>query len=110
VARGAALRRAEVWWARFAPPDKTRPVVIVSRTEALQQRQLLTVATVTTRRRGIPSEVALGTAEGVPRASVANCDDLRTIPKRLLLRRMGTLGRAKIAELDDALKFSLGIE
>ena len=84
--------------------------MLVSRGDVFARRQFVTVAAVTTRARDIPTEVQLGPAEGLPPTSVVNCDDLRTIPKRILLRRVGALGDARVGELDEALKFALGLE
>lgn len=104
------MKRAEIWWARLPPPDKTRPVVLVSREQAYAVRDLVTVAKVTTRRRGVRSELALGPAEGLPRECVANSDDLVTIRKRLLVERVGVIPDSRVAELDAALAFSLGLD
>ena len=104
------MKRAEIWWARLPPPDKTRPVVLVSREQAYALRTLLTVAKITTRRRGLRSEVTLGPAEGLPRECVANSDDLLTIHKRQLIERIGTLPDSRVTELDSALAFSLGLD
>ena len=104
------MKRAEIWWARLPPPDKTRPVVLVSREQAYALRTLLTVAKITTRRRGLRSEVTLGPAEGLPRECVANSDDLLTIHKRQLIERIGTIPTDRVRELDSALAFSLGLE
>ena len=54
------------------PPAGRRPVVLLSRDEAYAVRELVTVAPLTTRRRRIPTEVALGRADGLPRRCVAN--------------------------------------
>ena len=110
MAGGAALNRGEIWWAHLPPPDKTRPVVLVSREEAYEVRSVLTVAKVTTRRRGLRSEIALGAAEGMPRESVANCDDVMTIRKAQLRERIGRVGAGRLAELDAALRYALGLE
>ena len=110
MAGGASLKRAEIWWARLPPPDKTRPVVLVSREQAYALRDLLTVAKVTTRRRGLRSEVALGPSEGLPRECVANSDDLLTIRRRQLIERIGAIPEGRVAELDSALAFSLGLD
>lgn len=110
MAGGAALKRAEIWWARLPPPEKTRPVVLVSREQAYGVRDLLTVAKVTTRRRALRSELELGLAEGLPRDCVANADDLITIHKRRLIERIGTIPRDKVGDLDSALAFSLGLD
>jgi mRNA interferase MazF len=110
MAGGPELNRGEVWWARLPPPANTRPVVLVTRAHAIARRRFVTVVPVTTRVRQIPSEIHLGEAEGLARESIANCDDLQTIPKQVLLQRAGALGVAKIGELDEALRYTLGLE
>jgi len=49
------MRRGEVWWADLPLPVGRRPVVLLSRNEAYQVRDNVTVAPVTTRIRVIPS-------------------------------------------------------
>lgn len=110
MAGGPSLNRAEIWWARLPAPDRTRPVVLVSRPQAYAVRDFIIVTRVTTRRRGLKSEVSLGPREGLARASVANCDDLLTIAKALLIRQVGALSNSKADELDAALKFALGLD
>ena len=85
-------------------------MVLVSRDEAYPRRQAVIVAAITTRIRDIATEVVVGAKEGLPREGVVNCDDLRTIVKRLLLRRAGSLDRNKLERLDEALRFALGLE
>jgi len=84
--------------------------VLVSRNEAYAVRALVTVAPVTTRVRRLPVEVSLGEAEGLPRPCVANVDALTTIAKSHLEERVGALTPAKVALLDGALRFALGLD
>ncbi|MEK7704716.1 MAG: type II toxin-antitoxin system PemK/MazF family toxin [Myxococcota bacterium] len=100
------MRRGEVWWAEL---DKQRPVVLISRNEAYDVRALVIAAPVSTVVRGFAVEVKVGRAEGLPRAGVVNCDWLVTLPKRDLRERAGTLTRTKLAQLDAALMFALGL-
>jgi len=101
------LRRGEVWWAKV---DKRRPVVLVSREEAYAVRSLVIAAPTTTTIRGYAVEVRVGRREGLPRECVVNCDWLVTLPKEDLIERAGTLSSAKLRQLDDALRFALGLE
>ena len=101
------MKRGEVWWAQV---DTRRPVVLVSRDEAYSLRALVTVAPVTTTVRGFAVEVKLGRREGLPRDCVVNCDALVTLPKVDLLERAGTLSGVKLGQLDEALRFALGLE
>lgn len=103
------MKRCEVWWADLAAPAGRRPVLLVSRDEAYVVRELVTVAPVTTRVRGIPSEVPLGRKDGLPKACVANLDNLTTIPKHLLKSRIAALAAAKVDAVDEAIAFALGL-
>src|SRR5712692_7944203 len=103
------IRRGEVWWAQLPQPIGHRPVLLLSRDAAYRVRELVTVAPVTTRVRGIPSEVSVGPEEGLPRAGEVNLDSITTIPKRSLARCVSMLPRGKLAQVERALHFSLGL-
>lgn len=47
--------------------------------------------------------------EGLPRDCVVNCDWLVTVPKADLVERAGILSAAKLRQVDDALRFALGL-
>jgi mRNA interferase MazF len=83
--------------------------VLLSRHEAYTVRELVTVAPLTTRSRGIPSEVRLDRRDGLPRRCVANLDTITTIPKRMLSGRIATLDPLKVQALDRATRFALGL-
>lgn len=101
-----ATEHGEIWWARS---DKERPVVIASRGDRLGQRTQVTCASVTRTMRGIATEVALDESDGMREASVINCDDIFTIDKSRLLRRIGQLSPSKLDGFHRALKFALAI-
>jgi mRNA interferase MazF len=87
-----------------------RPAVIVTRPIAIPHLTNLTVVLVTTRVRGLPTEVELGEAHGLVEGSVANCDNVLTVPKAALARRRGALGPPESRELDDALRIALALD
>ena len=101
------MKRGELWWASL---DKRRPVVLLSRDEAYAVRALVTVAPVSTRIRGFAAEVRLGRREGLSKACVANLDAVVTIPQRALLERIRSLSTHKIEEINEALRFTLGLD
>jgi mRNA interferase MazF len=103
------MRRGEVWWAALPAPAGRRPVVLLSRDEAYAVRELVTVAPITTRIRQIPTEVPLGPPDGLPRTCVANLDTITTIPRRSLAERIGPLAPEKLAAVERALLFALGL-
>lgn len=103
------MERGEVWLADLPKPVGRRPVVILSRNRAIQVRDYVTVAEVTSTIRDIPVEVSLGREDGLPRACVVNLDVINTIPKKLLAERIAMLIPAKIKSLESALKFALAL-
>jgi mRNA interferase MazF len=103
------MDRGEVWWADLPPPVGRRPVLIVTRSAAVAVWDQVVVAQVTRTTHGLPCEVALTQADGMPRDSFANCDVLLTVPKSRLARRITQLGSAKMREVNNALKFAMEI-
>jgi mRNA interferase MazF len=94
----------EIWEARL---DKVRPVAIVSRDDVNGRRGKTTVAAITSTLRDAPTHVLVDHRDGLAQLSAINCDELQTIPKESLTRRIGRLSERKIADLDDALRFAL---
>lgn len=95
------VARGELWWGE-APDEKGRPFLVLSRDAAIEVMARVLVAPVTTRVRGIPSEVALGRGEGLPRESAASLDNLQPFPKAMLVRRLGRLGAERMREICQA--------
>ncbi len=103
------MTRNEVWWAELPAPAGPRPVVILTRDAVLSRLDSIVVALVTRNVRDLPSEVRLGRREGLPRPCVVNLDNIVTVPKSRLTRRLGTLSQEKLAELNRAIKLALDI-
>jgi len=104
------MQRGEIWWADFPKPLGRRPVLLLSRNRAIQVRTNVIVAQVTTTIRDLPVEIPLGSAEGLPKRCVANCDVLMTVPKRVLAARAGLLSPEKLSAVRSALSFALGLD
>ncbi|KKK57532.1 hypothetical protein LCGC14_3053530 [marine sediment metagenome] len=102
--------RGEVWWAELDQPAGRRPVLLISRNEAYIVRSIVIVAPVTTRIRNIPTEVPLGTADGMSRDCVVNLDTITTIPKDCLSSRITSLSPQRIKEVEAAIHFAMGME
>jgi len=96
-----------VWWGEFPAPIGRRPVVLLSRDSAYRVRSAATVAPVTRTIRNIPVEVALDENDGLPSRCVANLDDIATIPKTLIRRRIAVLSAEKMQEVEAAIRFAL---
>lgn len=83
-------RQGEIWWAES--DDKRRPVLVVTRDEAVPVLTGIVVAPVTRTVRDIPTEIHLGDAEGLPTDCAASFDNLQRIQRSALTERVGTLG------------------
>lgn len=91
-------------------PAGRRPVLLLTRNDAYSYLQKVVVAEITTTIRKIPIEVPLGTREGLPKACVANCDNLRTIAKQQLVSRVSALDASRVGEVKRAVGYALGWE
>lgn len=87
-----------------------RPVVVVTRQVAIPVLSSVTVALVTSTVRGIASELPLNSAHGLSRPCAANCDNLLTLAKARLTKRLGSLSFEEAVRLDDALRFALQLD
>jgi len=104
------MRRGEVYWADLPLGYGRRPVVVLTRGAVADVRTRVTVAPITRRARKIRSEVPVGRAEGLGRASVVNLDNVLTVPKELLEPDpIGHLGDSASRRLDAALRWALDV-
>ena len=104
------MKQYEIWWARLPAPAGRRPVLLLSRDDAYAFLNKFIAAEITTTVRQIPIEVRLDSAEGLPKPCVVNCDNLRTISKQFLTKRITRLPAARRAEVKRALGYALGWE
>lgn len=89
------LGHGQIWWADL---DKIRPVVVLTRDRVAPRLHRVLAAPLTSTVRGISTEVALGSGEGVRDGSVANLDNVQLVPVDLLLRQAGRVERERWAE------------
>lgn len=106
----ARVNRGEIWLYEFKPPDKRRPVLILSRTDALRVLRTVLVAPITSQRRGSPAEVQLGIAEGLKTESAANLDHVQSVQRDRLRQFVGTVSSRKMAEVCQALAIATGCD
>ena len=103
------MRRGEVWWADLPEPWGRRPVVMLTRDAAYEYLSNVTVATCTTRIRGIFVEVSLGPEDGLPQSCAANLDSVHTVGKSYINERISQLSQEKMGAIEEALAFALDL-
>lgn len=94
-------RQGEIWWAETE--DARRPVLVVTRSEAVPVLTGIVVAPITRTVRRISTEIALGSDEGLPVECIASFDNLQRIRRSTLTERLGELG-VRASELCGALR------
>jgi len=104
------MRRGEIWWTEQPKPIGRRPVVLLSRDEAYEVRNAVTVAQITTTVRNIPVEVPLDEKDGLPQKCVVNLDTITTLRIAILTKKVCSLSSEKIEQIDKAIKFALSLE
>ncbi len=94
-------QQGEIWWAEAQ--DKRRPVLVVTRSDAVPVLTTILVAPVTRTVRAIPTEVPLGRAHGLPQECCASVDNLQPIRRSYLTERVGRLHHDELGGLCSAL-------
>ena len=84
-----APAQGDIWWAES--PDGRRPVLIVTRNEAISVLNKLVVAPITRTVRGIATEVSLDADDGLAHPCAASFDNLRVVLKSHLVERVSSL-------------------
>jgi mRNA interferase MazF len=104
------VNRGDVCWYTFKPPDKKRPVLILTRDSAIGVLNSVTVAPITSTIRRIPTEVVLTQDDGLPSTCAANFDNIQTVPKSNIGDCIARLTMRKMKEAGAAVSFALGFE
>ena len=101
------VTRGEVWW--YEPPGAgRRPFLILTRTEACPVLNQLIGIPATRVQRDIPTEVALGPADGMPGPCVLSLDNVTLIRPSFCTRLVATLSPDRMTEVCTALGYATG--
>ena len=113
------IRQGEIYWLHFGPaegsaPAGRRPALVVQHDRFNRSAISTTVvAAVTSNLRlgAMPGNVRLRQGEGgLPRASIVNVSQIRTIDQTRLGERVGVLGAAKMRDVLKGLALLLGTD
>jgi mRNA interferase MazF len=106
------MKRGELYRVRRPPgdPKPARVFVVVSRQPLIDSTfSTVVCAPVFTQYHGLPTQVSVGTAEGLKHESAIQCDGLMSLVKSRLTDYVGELTFDKLRELDDALLVALAL-
>ena len=103
------MKKGEVRWYKFKPPDKRHPVLILTRDSILEYLGEVTIAPVTSTVRDIPSEVFLSKEDGMPEDCAINLDHIQTVPKGKIGSLITTLSPDKLKQVSRSILFALDL-
>jgi mRNA interferase MazF len=104
------IARGDVRLYNFAPPDKKRPVVVLTRNSAIAYLSTVTVAPITSTIRGVPSEALLNEEDGMKGPCAVNLHNPVTVAQERLGKRLAQLSSSRMDRICAALRFSLGCD
>ena len=99
-------RQGDVWWASLPHPFGRHPVVVLTRTGAIPRLTRITIAPLTRTIHMIQSEVVLSPEDGVATVCAVSVDNIQTIGKGLLDKRMTRLDAGTMSEVFTAIRFA----
>jgi mRNA interferase MazF len=109
--------RGEIYLVNFDPTigseiSKTRPALIIQNNIANRSSPIIIIAAITSKfdDRLYPTEVLIEPPEGgLKTISVILLNQIRSIDRQRLIRRIGAIGSEKLNEVDRAIQISLGL-
>lgn len=104
------IARGDVRLYQFAPPNKKRPVVVLTRDSAIAYLSTVTVAPISSTIRDVPSEVVLSEEDGMKAPCAVNLHNAVTVSQNRLGRRLAQLSSVRMREICAAVRFSLGCD
>jgi len=104
----SSLRRGEIRWYTFKPPNKRRPIVLLTRDDAIDALNEIVAAAVTTSIRDISTQVRLSVDEGVPQPCAINLDHVHLAQRSNIGPLIATLRDERWPEVEHALLVACG--
>ncbi len=104
------MNRGDVVWHKFKEPDKTRPVLVLTRNGAIPELNSITIIPITTTIRDVQSQIVLTEDDGLREVCAINADGLQTVPKNKLGSYITHLSVERMQEVFEAIRFAFGFD
>ena len=104
------MNRGDVWQLDLGDPAGRRPALILTRQGVIAYVNKVTVAEITSRGKGYPTEVAIGQNANLPRESYVQLDNIQTVAKARFLKYLGTLDADTMRRVSRKVVLALGLE
>jgi mRNA interferase MazF len=103
------VTRGDICWVEL-PEDGRRPVLVLTRAEAIPVLRRVIVAPLTKTIREIPTEVRLGRDDGMPDDCVISFDNVQATSRSLLTEPIASLSGPRMHEVCKALAIATGCD
>ncbi len=104
------MKRGEIRWYTFRPPDKRRPALLLTRDSVIEQLGEIIAAPITRTIRGLATEVVLTTNDGMPVACAANFDHVGLVQRARIGALVSELPAGRWLEVRGAILAARGFE
>ena len=104
------MRRGEIRWYTFAPPDKRRPVLLLTRDAVIDTLNEIIAVPATRTIRGLSTEALLSPNDGMPAGCALNFDHVGIAQRARLGTVLTTLAESRWPEVENALLIACGFE
>ena len=106
-------KRGEIWLINFEPKvgheqGGTRPAIVLQNDIGNQYSNTVIVAAMTTTIRKMPVHVFIDKSDGVDKPCVLMLEQIHTIDKKRLIKKVGKIKKEKFKEIFEAILYSLG--
>lgn len=111
------IKRGQIYYADLSPVVGSeqggyRPVLIIQNDMGNRYSPTTIAAVITTRKTkaNLPTHIWLNSECGLPKESMVECEQVRTIDKKRLKSFMGQVSEEVLAEIDKGLKISFALK
>lgn len=104
------MNRGDIWTVDLGGKAGKRPVLIITRQNVLAFLNKVSIAEITTKGKGYPTEIFVGQKANLPKSSFVQADNIHTIPKQKLTKYIGTLDPQTMQEVSKKIILALGLE
>ena len=104
------MNRGDIWMINLGGKIGTRPIVVLTRQNVLQYLNKVTVAEITTKGKGYPTEVFIGQKGNLQEPFFVQADNIHTVPQKKLERYVGTLDKQTMLEVSRKVVLALELE
>ena len=104
------MNRGDVWMIDLGGKSGKRPAVILTRQNVLEFLNKVSVAEITTKGKGYPTEIPIGQKANLPKPSFIQADNIHTVPKSRLAKYLGNLDSYTMHEVSQKAVLALWLE